>query len=147
MASQITGVSIVCSTIWSGADQRKHQSPPHHWPLWGESTGDQRIPLTKGQWRGKNTWWRHHACNVYYHHGILTKRQAEFYRGYAQSLIFILCIGSGRILADAGSRPIQCRHCSPAMFTDHELIAMTNSNSSHDIYIMNSTVNQCLNNR
>ena len=27
MASQITGVSIVCSTVGSGGDQRKHQSP------------------------------------------------------------------------------------------------------------------------
>ena len=27
MASQITGVSIVCSIVCSGADQRKHQSP------------------------------------------------------------------------------------------------------------------------
>ena len=26
MASQIIGVSFVCSTVWSGADQRKHQS-------------------------------------------------------------------------------------------------------------------------
>ena len=26
MASQITVVSIVCSTVWSGANQRKHQS-------------------------------------------------------------------------------------------------------------------------
>ena len=26
MASQITGVSIVCSTVWSDVDQRKHQS-------------------------------------------------------------------------------------------------------------------------
>ena len=26
VASQITGVSIVCSTVGSGADQRKHQS-------------------------------------------------------------------------------------------------------------------------
>ena len=27
MTSQITGVSIVCSTVCSGADQRKYQSP------------------------------------------------------------------------------------------------------------------------
>ena len=27
MASQITGVSIVCSSFASGTDQRKHQSP------------------------------------------------------------------------------------------------------------------------
>ena len=33
MVSQITGVSIVYSTVCSGADQRKH-----HWPLWGEFT-------------------------------------------------------------------------------------------------------------
>ena len=26
MASQISGVSIICSTIWSGARQRTHQS-------------------------------------------------------------------------------------------------------------------------
>ena len=26
---------------------------PHHWPLWGESTGHRWIPLTKGQLRGK----------------------------------------------------------------------------------------------
>ena len=41
MASQITGVSIVCSTVFSGADQRKHQSSAslafvwgiHRWPV------------------------------------------------------------------------------------------------------------------
>ena len=26
---------------------------PHHWPLWGEFTGDRWIPRTNGQWRGK----------------------------------------------------------------------------------------------
>ena len=39
MASQITGVSIVCSTVGSGADKRKHQiSAPL--ALLGEFTGD-----------------------------------------------------------------------------------------------------------
>ena len=41
MASQITSLSIVCSTIDSGADQRKHQSSAslafvqeiHRWPV------------------------------------------------------------------------------------------------------------------
>ena len=41
MASQIIGVSIVCSTVCSGADQRKHQSSAslafvrgiHRWPV------------------------------------------------------------------------------------------------------------------
>ena len=41
IASQITGVSIAYSTVCSGADQRKHQSPAslafvrgiHRWPV------------------------------------------------------------------------------------------------------------------
>ena len=41
MASQITSLAIVYSTIYSGADQRKHQSPAslafvrgiHRWPV------------------------------------------------------------------------------------------------------------------
>ena len=41
MASEITDVSIVCSTVCSGADRRKHQSSPsrafvrgvHRWPV------------------------------------------------------------------------------------------------------------------
>ena len=49
IASQIAGGSIVCSTICSGADQRKNIEPPRHWPLWWESTGDRWIPHTKGQ--------------------------------------------------------------------------------------------------
>ena len=49
MASQITSVSIICSTtVCSGVDQRKHKAS-RHWPLWGESTGVRWIPLTKGQ--------------------------------------------------------------------------------------------------
>ena len=49
--SKITGVSVVCSTVSSGTDQRKHQSSVslvfvrgiYRWP----------VTLTKGQWRGK----------------------------------------------------------------------------------------------
>ena len=43
MASQIHATSIVYSTVCSGADQRKHDS----------SAGDQSIPRTKEQQRGK----------------------------------------------------------------------------------------------
>ena len=52
MASLITNVSIVWSTVRSGADQWKHQFP-RHWPLCGEFTGGRWIPCTKGQLRGK----------------------------------------------------------------------------------------------
>ena len=48
MASQISGVSIVCSIVCWGADQRKHQSSASQ-PLWWNSTGHRWIPLTKGQ--------------------------------------------------------------------------------------------------
>ena len=52
MASEIAGVSIVCSSVWSGSDQRKHQSSAPL-ALWGESIADRWIPLTKGELRGK----------------------------------------------------------------------------------------------
>ena len=51
-ASQITSLTIVYSTVYSGADQRKIKAP-RHWPLCGEFTGDRWIPRTNGQWRGK----------------------------------------------------------------------------------------------
>ena len=58
MASQITGVLIVYSTVCSGADQRKHQSSAslvcvrgiHQWPV-----NSPQLPvnsLQKSQWRG-----------------------------------------------------------------------------------------------
>ena len=47
-ASQITGASVVCSNVCSGADQRKHQISASLAFVRG-TTGDQWIPLTKGQ--------------------------------------------------------------------------------------------------
>ena len=58
MASQITSLTIVYSTVYSGADQRKHHNGVadqrnikalRHWPLCGEFTGHRWIPPTKGQ--------------------------------------------------------------------------------------------------
>ena len=48
MASQITSLTIVCSTIYSGADQRNIKAP-RHWPFCGDFTGDRWIPRTKDQ--------------------------------------------------------------------------------------------------
>ena len=47
MASHITGFSIVCSTVCSGADQRKYEIR-RHWPLWGESTDEKVNSPQKG---------------------------------------------------------------------------------------------------
>ena len=49
MASQITSITIVYSTVYSGADQGKHQS----FASYGEFTGDRWILCTNGQQRGK----------------------------------------------------------------------------------------------
>ena len=59
VASQITGVSIVCSIVCSDADQTSKLRVTG--PLCGESTGD-RIPLTKAS-NAENVsiWWRHHV--------------------------------------------------------------------------------------
>ena len=65
MASQITGVSIVCSTICSGANQREHQSSAslafargiNRWPV---------VHLTKSQWhRNASIWWRRHGNDAH----------------------------------------------------------------------------------
>ena len=49
MASLITSLTIVNSTVYSGADKRKHQSSTS--PVTGEweFTGDRLIPCTNGQ--------------------------------------------------------------------------------------------------
>ena len=53
MASQITSLTTVYSTVYSGTDERKHQSSMSLAFLWGECTVDRWIPRTKGQQRGK----------------------------------------------------------------------------------------------
>ena len=61
MACQITSLTVVYSTFYSDADQRKHQSSPSLAFVWGIHR-DRWIPRTKGQLRGKCFhWWRHHV--------------------------------------------------------------------------------------
>ena len=49
MASQITSHTIVYSTVYPDADQRKYQSPASLAFVWGEFTGERWIPFTNGQ--------------------------------------------------------------------------------------------------
>ena len=49
MVSQITSLTTVYSTVYSGTDYKKNTKAPRHWPLCGEFTGDRWIPRTKGQ--------------------------------------------------------------------------------------------------
>ena len=62
MASQITSLTIVYSTLYSGADQRKHQSSAslafvrgsHRWPV----NSPHKWPVTRKMFL--SIWWRHH---------------------------------------------------------------------------------------
>ena len=56
--SEITGVSIVCSTVGSGTDQRKHQSSVPLAFVW--STGE--FPAQKvSKAENVSIWWRHYG--------------------------------------------------------------------------------------
>ena len=97
MASQITSLTVVYSTVYSDADQRKHQSSASLAFVWGIHR-DRWIPRTKGQLRGKcfhlmtsswetavsYPWWRHDLetfphywpfVRVTCHDGSTTKEQ------------------------------------------------------------------------
>ena len=62
IASQITSLTVVYSTVYSEVDQRKHQSSASLAFVWGIHR-DRWIPRTKGQLRGKcfhlmtSSWW------------------------------------------------------------------------------------------
>ena len=49
MASQITSLTIVYSTVYSGADQRKHQSSASQAFNAGNSPETGELPAQKGQ--------------------------------------------------------------------------------------------------
>ena len=49
MACLITSLTIVYSTVYSGADKKKTIKAPRHWSLFWEFSGDQWIHHTKGQ--------------------------------------------------------------------------------------------------
>ena len=60
IASHITSLTIVYSTVYAGADQRNIKAPRHR-PLCREFTGDRWIPAQMAS-NAENVsiWWRHH---------------------------------------------------------------------------------------
>ena len=64
MASLITSLTIVYSTVYSGADQRKHQSSASG--LYAEnSPGTGEFPAQMaGNAEHVSIWWRHHNIPV-----------------------------------------------------------------------------------
>ena len=73
IASQITSLTVVYSTVYWGADQCKHQSSALLAFVWGIHR-DRWIPRTKGQLRGKcfhlmtSSW----DCLWHHHYGLTT---------------------------------------------------------------------------
>ena len=61
MASQITSLTVVYSIVYSGGDQRKHQSSDSL-ALCGEFTGTGEFPAQRAS-NAENVfiWWRHHG--------------------------------------------------------------------------------------
>ena len=59
IASQITSLTIVYSTVYSDEDQRNTKAP-RHWPLCGEFTGIGEFPAQMAS-NAENVsiWWRH----------------------------------------------------------------------------------------
>ena len=61
MASQITSLAVVYSTVYSDADQRNIKAP-RHWPLCREFTGIGEFPAQRASYaENVSIWWRHHA--------------------------------------------------------------------------------------
>ena len=96
MASQITSLPVVYSTVYSGADQ-ENMKAPRHWPLWREFTGDRWIPRTRGRYSENVSIWRHRyvrgtntICGVW--NKLCTINPNETYSSpYSFSLVFSCC--------------------------------------------------------
>ena len=52
MASQITSLTIVYSTVFFKAQIKENIKAPRHWPLWGEFTSNAE---------NVSIWWCHHV--------------------------------------------------------------------------------------
>ena len=61
IASQITSLTIVYSTVYSDADQ-ENINAPRHWHLCGEFSGTGEFPAQMAS-NAENVsiWWRHHV--------------------------------------------------------------------------------------
>ena len=67
MASQITSLTIVYTTVYSGADQRKHQSSASLAFVRGYSPMTGELPAQRASNAGNvSIWWRHHVSSRQY---------------------------------------------------------------------------------
>ena len=65
MASQITSLTIVYSTVYSGADQSKHQSSASLAFVWGIHRWPGEFPAQMdSNAENVSIWWRHHKTII-----------------------------------------------------------------------------------
>ena len=95
IASQITGVLIVCSTVWSGADQRKHQSSASLAFVRGNPPVTCGLPSQMAN-NAENVyiWWRHREWSLWPFFVLRMQNPTHFsskkkYRKYGPYLIQI----------------------------------------------------------
>ena len=83
--SQITSLTIVYSTVYSGADQRNIKVPCH-WPLCGTSPATSEFPAQMTNYaENVSIGWRHHVCNK--HHANRSKMWFTLIISWLYSLI------------------------------------------------------------
>ena len=60
MASEITSLTVVYSTVYSDADE-KNIKAPRHWPLYGDFTRTGEFPAQRASYaENVSIRWRHH---------------------------------------------------------------------------------------
>ena len=62
MASKITSLAVVYSTLYLG-EIKENIKAPRHWPLCGEFTGDSPAQMASNA-ENVSIWWRHRVINV-----------------------------------------------------------------------------------
>ena len=107
MASQITCLIVVYSTVYSRRRSNKNVKAPRHRALWGEFTGDRWPVNSLPARRASNTkhvskWWRHH--------GLEALRYTDMF-----SKACFIHVGSSAVwwLIDSTRLYVDNKHCLP----------------------------------
>ena len=66
IASQITSLAIVYSTVYSDADEKQNIKAPRHWPLCGEFPGEFPAQMARNA-ENVSILWRHHVLILMSH--------------------------------------------------------------------------------
>ena len=92
MASQIISLTFVYSTVYSGTDQRKHQSSALLAFVWGGFPA-QRASIAANV----SIWWRHHVTGISYIVGYFScKWMRRFWPRYSVIVFMMKCMYPGK---------------------------------------------------